>query len=136
MAPLWVALRNVIALASGSKPARDFYPKPDSDLERWLKDLKNPLIAKYVIGTMRREMTTDVVAKLKASPYELFLRIPYWTIVRAYVMTLRGPRCEVCSWTGGLNVHHITYIHRGEEIFHLEDLKVLCEWCHMRGHEL
>jgi hypothetical protein len=136
MVPLWLAIRNALAITFGYKPARDIYAKSDPDLELWLDHFKNPLKAKYVVETMRTELTTYMVARLKALPYQVFLRTPYWTIVRAYVMTVRGSRCEKCSWTGALNVHHMTYSHRGEEFFHLEDLKVLCEFCHMRTHEL
>ena len=136
MVPLWVELRHALAITFGSKPARSVYSKPDPDLELWLNHLKNPLKAKYVVETMRTELTTYMVATLKALPYQVFLRTPYGTIVRAYVMTLRGARCAVCSWIGALNVHHMTYSHRGEEFFHLEDLKVLCEFCHMREHTL
>jgi hypothetical protein len=136
MVPLWVAIRNALAITFGYKPAREVYVKSDPDLELWLDHFKNPLKAKYIVETMRTELTTYIVARLKALPYEVFLRTPYWTIVRAYVMTMRGARCEQCSWIGALNVHHMTYSHRGEELFHLEDLKVLCEFCHMRTHEL
>ena len=57
-------------------------------------------------------------------------------LVRAWAIYTRGERCEDCRAGGVLDLHHLTYAHRGEEIFHMEDMRLLCRACHDARHGL
>lgn len=81
--------------------------------------------------------------KLAAMPYRAFLETDYWQYLRDYVVMARGCRCELCGISWGshgpgiaelryekLELHHLTYDHRGSEWRHWKDLQVLCRKCH------
>lgn len=69
--------------------------------------------------------------KLRSLPYQEFLLTPYWLAVSTHVKD-NHPWCVLCTepLSGPLEVHHRTYLHRGSEWEHLEDLTVLCHECH------
>jgi len=67
-------------------------------------------------------------------PYHLFLRTPYWQSVRLAVFTKQGRICSRCNNITHLHVHHTTYIHHFYELEHLEDMIVLCSYCHDKEH--
>ena len=68
-------------------------------------------------------------------PYQQFLGTQYWWIVKGLLVAQRGNRCEGCGSLGILDAHHLTYAHRGREVFHLDELRLLCRMCHDRQHE-
>jgi hypothetical protein len=78
-----------------------------------------------------RVLTAD---DLRDMPYDEFLRSGYWADVRAKVLERDGHRCQGCGATKGLQVHHHTYAHHGDEARHLEDLVSVCRACHRRQH--
>jgi hypothetical protein len=81
----------------------------------------------------RLTLTPALQQALRALPYAAFLNTPYWLLVRGLLIRERGrwiPTCENCDIRGSLDVHHLTYAHRGYELFHLEDLRLLCRVCH------
>ena len=67
---------------------------------------------------------------LNQDGYKEYLQSPYWIIVKNYILSIRK-QCHICKRTTHLTVHHKTYEHFGYEIFHLEDLEVLCWFCHI-----
>lgn len=73
---------------------------------------------------------------LKSLPYPKYLRSIYWRSVRRLVWQRAGGRCENrrCGKQGA-GVHHKSYVHRGEEHEHLEDLRLLCADCHAETQE-
>jgi hypothetical protein len=80
-------------------------------------------------------MTPQLEAELASMSYRDFLDTDYWLYLRDYVVMARGMRCEACHHVVGLlqdslELHHISYDHRGSEWRHMEDLKVLCRVCH------
>ena len=82
-----------------------------------------------------RRMDSELEAELAVMSYRKFLDTDYWNYLRDYVVITRGMRCEKCGWTSnadvdGLEVHHISYDHRGSEWRYMEELKVLCPECH------
>lgn len=80
-------------------------------------------------------MDEDEVKWLMHCDYERFLESWYWYIVRAYVVNKAKYRCSICERSGRqYHVHHLNYEHRGFELYHLEDLMVLCEDCHEQIH--
>jgi 5-methylcytosine-specific restriction endonuclease McrA len=66
--------------------------------------------------------------------YQDFLESPYWKTIAAYVKWLRGGRCQMCDTDKGLQAHHKSYKHKGQEHKHLEDLVVICGDCHTKHH--
>jgi hypothetical protein len=69
--------------------------------------------------------------ELRSMPYQEFLQSTYWLAVSEHVKS-KHPWCALCTdpLSGPLEVHHRTYIHRGYEWQHLNDLAVLCHECH------
>ena len=82
--------------------------------------------------------TEYFIHKLKCMPYKDFLRTPYWKIIAATLKETRAHNtCHKCGKEHPnipMHVHHITYKHHGAEIDYLEDLVVLCEYCHKDIH--
>lgn len=74
------------------------------------------------------------VRLLKSLAYGAYLQTLHWAIIRAYVLASREPKCELCSSTSNLQVHHRNYQFRGEEFRDLSALVIECESCHKSGH--
>jgi len=57
-------------------------------------------------------------------------------MVRTVKLSLQDT-CEICGEKSKklLNVHHKNYDNKGNELFHLTDLVVLCFNCHHKFHE-
>lgn len=72
----------------------------------------------------------------KQMDYKDFLGTIYWNVVREYKIFKAGYKCEECSSTEKLDVHHKTYQFRGRELYHLECLEVLCRNCHAARHDI
>lgn len=71
--------------------------------------------------------------ELKTMPYQQYLDSPEWKERRAARLKAAGYACQVCNGRNKvLNVHHRTYIRRGEE--YARDLVVLCQDCHHMFH--
>ncbi len=70
--------------------------------------------------------------RLRALPYEAYLRTPHWRRVRSAALAWAEGRCQVCNIGRELEVHHRTYERRGEE--RQADLTVLCARCHSHFH--
>lgn len=65
--------------------------------------------------------------------YDDYIKSPQWRQIRAMMLNKYG-KCQLCSSTSNLEVHHNSYEHVGEEKNHLEDLVVLCHDCHTLFH--
>lgn len=82
-------------------------------------------------------ITPDDMLKLKRAlvemPYHQFLKTHYWAVVSG-VVKARANVCEQCGEVFGLQVHHKTYEHHGEEHSHMDDLQCLCRLCHGAKH--
>lgn len=68
--------------------------------------------------------------------YRTFLATPYWKAITEYKRYKAEYKCELCSSSISLVVHHKTYEHHGNEINHLDDLVVLCKSCHEKFHDI
>jgi len=79
-----------------------------------------------------KEATRLEVERLRRLPYRQYLRSDWWMLVKRQKKKRAGFRCEMCSSSKNLEVHHKTYENRGNE--HWEDLIVLCLICHERHH--
>lgn len=65
--------------------------------------------------------------------YSDYLRSPYWSACRRYMLWSADYRCERCGHPNQLQVHHRTYERLGCE-WMPEDLEVLCDACHSAHH--
>lgn len=70
--------------------------------------------------------------------YKTYLKSPYWEYVSSVIKTLNNFTCCKCNArrSSKMAVHHKTYEHMGSELFHMEDLEVICNSCHMKEHEI
>ena len=66
------------------------------------------------------------------SEYEKYLKSAHWLKTRKAKLASCNYRCEKCSGSCKLEVHHRTYANLGAE--RLKDLQVLCEVCHKWVH--
>lgn len=85
------------------------------------------------LHAIRSLLTDGESARLNNLPYNEFLSSEYWRTVAAYVKE-RDKNCQLCGSDYYLQVHHLTYEHRGKEVNHLQDLTTLCGNCHKAEH--
>lgn len=64
--------------------------------------------------------------------YRLHMQSPEWAATRKRKLQQAGFKCQDCGTGERLEVHHLTYERFGHE--RLEDLQVLCHFCHMAEH--
>ncbi len=65
--------------------------------------------------------------------YAEYIKSRQWEATAALCRKERHYKCEVCGGTG-IDVHHKTYAHLGDELNHPEDLQLLCKECHKTIH--
>lgn len=78
---------------------------------------------------------------MRSEFYEQYIKSHEWQIKRLAALERSGCRCERCGARDGervlaqgkikhlsLHCHHLTYDRLGNE--ELDDLEILCEWCH------
>ena len=63
-----------------------------------------------------------------------FLSSEYWQQVKQKIHA-RDRKCVKCGSILFLEVHHLTYKNKGNELNNLEDLILLCAECHKKIHE-
>ena len=83
---------------------------------------------------LERMEKDKIFSEIKKMPYNKFLQTPYWKIISENQKRCAGKRCALCGYPYILNVHHTTYKHHGDEIFHLDDLVTVCRECHRAIH--
>jgi 5-methylcytosine-specific restriction endonuclease McrA len=66
--------------------------------------------------------------------YKKHLQSPYWQEVKRMVRMRDRFTCRDCGKRKLVEVHHLTYAHRGHEKEHLDDLICLCPKCHRARH--
>ena len=69
----------------------------------------------------------------RKADYKEYLNSDHWKEIRLKALSRAGNRCQLCSSTNSLNVHHNTYKNVGNE--NLKDLVVLCRECHAKFHD-
>jgi hypothetical protein len=138
LAPLREGLREIIRKAEVAATAKEGSSDAPSQglgsrLADMLEAMQQPLIAEYTRLTMLHEIRKrpESVEALKTLPFAHFLSTRYWFFVRAYTLYQREQRCEQCGAAEDLEVYHLRQDHRGTELSHLEDLRVLCQSCRL-----
>ena len=81
----------------------------------------------------KAEVRAQQMARYRAMDYGDYLATPHWRDIRAGAIQRAGGRCQVCSSSTGLEVHHRTYDNLGDE--KPVDLTVLCGECHELFHK-
>lgn len=87
-----------------------------------------------VYGSKKRTGADKKARKRKKMPYAEYLKTPYWQSVREAVFERECHVCHLCRKSGPLQVHHISYQYRGDELRHLETVTALCSSCHKHVH--
>jgi hypothetical protein len=77
-------------------------------------------------------VSAERARELQFMPYRQYLLTPEWAERRRVTIIRAGHRCQVCNKPGSLDVHHRTYVRRGDEL--PADLTVLCDGCHALYH--
>lgn len=97
------------------------------------EDKKDKSLIKRKQGKIYNEFL-EVYSKIKPKEeYQEYLKSDHWKEIRLKALDRAGNRCQLCSSTDNLNVHHNTYKNRGNE--DLKDLVVLCRECHAKFHD-
>lgn len=98
----------------------------DSERE---EDRRRQLISqeRSYIDNLLRPRTTQT-----QDEYDQYLKSDHWLLSRINALVKAQFRCQSCSERQKLEVHHKTYLRRGEEL--PSDLIVLCYWCHRKLH--
>jgi len=82
---------------------------------------------------LRYEQQAAKLHELKTMPYAAYLKTDHWQDMRYQMMRRARFKCQLCSSSGTLHVHHRTYERRGQEDY--KDLIVLCAHCHAKFHD-
>jgi len=114
--------------------AKQIWPSPGSPLELCRVRLDLPGVEDQLWEHLRSTLSPEISEKLRRLVYGTFLESRYWLLTKALLLKARQNRCENCRRHGPLDVHHLTYEHRGSEVFHLDDLALLCHPCHFGRH--
>lgn len=75
----------------------------------------------------------EVAKKEEEFVYADYLKSELWQAKREIALARAGYKCQLCSKTQNLNVHHNTYDRIGKELE--TDLVVLCRDCHAKFHD-
>jgi hypothetical protein len=110
------------------------WPAPGSPLELLRMQLDLPGVEALLWKHLRATFTPEISEQLRRLVYRTFLESQYWLLVKGLLLQARHDRCQDCGGAGPLDVHHLTYAHRGAEIWHLDDLALLCPLCHGQRH--
>lgn len=73
--------------------------------------------------------------KGRKSNYVKSLNTDYHREVRRRALIRDGFQCVDCNTKLNLELHHISYAHRGCELDYMEDVVILCEKCHQKRHK-
>jgi len=73
-----------------------------------------------------------MLSHLREMDYQKYLKTKHWAKIRAWIIALRGCKCEICGKSHQLRVHHLSYDRLGDPA--PDDLRVLCMWCHRDQH--
>ena len=68
----------------------------------------------------------------RRAEYRQYLKGPHWLARRKLALFAASYRCQACSSTVRLEVHHESYARLGAEL--PADLRVLCRACHGEVH--
>ena len=77
----------------------------------------------------------EIIQHIRKMDYKSFLQTPYWKTVSYKRKAQCEFKCQLCNSNKNLETHHPTYDIKGEEIFNMKKLTVLCHACHEKHHK-
>lgn len=77
--------------------------------------------------------TGETRQKTRSEIYTEYINSPQWRVKRREALDRAGHKCQLCSSTNRLEVHHNDYSRLGNEI--PSDLVALCYVCHTTFHD-
>lgn len=84
---------------------------------------------------MNADVNWCVVAyHIQKMNYHNFLKTPYWKTIASYTKYKAGNRCQLCNSSEKLATHHRNYAIHGYEHANMQELTVLCDFCHNKFH--
>lgn len=110
----------------------DNYLNPDSP---FLKNLKLHEKWDLILYNDYFYISNDITQHIKNMDYKSFLQTPYWKTVSLKRKAQCDFKCQLCDSNKDLETHHTTYEIKGEEIFNMKKLTVLCHACHEKHHK-
>lgn len=87
-----------------------------------------------IVEKVKEISGVDVIPKYAKPNYESYIRSSAWQMLRDKMVYDYDGKCYMCGTKDNIRVHHITYLHLGDE--HHSDLIPLCADCHKKLHEL
>lgn len=94
----------------------------------------DPVLWAMVFNFGRGFLGNPEVRELWKSNYLDYIKSKPWKILSERIKQQRGNKCQLCSKTNNIQVHHNTYKRLGKE--EDNDLIVLCESCHIKFHRV
>ena len=70
---------------------------------------------------------------MSAKAKHQYLQSPEWKALKQLKLIQSNHKCELCSSTTNLHLHHLTYERLGNEL--ITDLVLLCSVCHQTQHD-
>lgn len=70
---------------------------------------------------------------MSAEAKHQYLQSPEWKALKKLKLEQSNHKCQLCSSTSNLHLHHLTYDRLGNEL--LTDLTILCNHCHQLQHD-
>jgi hypothetical protein len=125
--------RLVLRICDVLKIAEDIHEIGDSPMWDFFCNIGVPHL--YGYGQTDAEVdqfNSDTKFILRWMPYGRYLETSHWWAVREEALERAGNRCQVCNQQTRLQVHHRTYVNRGDEQH--GDVIVLCRDCHELFH--
>ena len=72
--------------------------------------------------------------KGRKSNYSKTLNNDYHREVRRKALLRDNFMCKDCGSKLNLELHHLTYLHKGNELEFMQDVVILCGICHQKRH--
>lgn len=119
---------ELFARALPHSEARNDTPNIDEQsFVAWLRAYEN-YWQRYRMSAHKRESVVPEIV----NEYQQYLLSDQWKVKRSIVLNRCNHTCEGCGSRRATQVHHLTYLHLGDEF--LWELKAVCDECHRRCH--
>ena len=76
------------------------------------------------------------IIKLRNLPYKEYLISSYWNTFKKKVYCEYGRQCFRCLNKHNLQIHHTSYLNRGDPDKEIYDVIILCDKCHKEEHNI
>ena len=112
--------------------ANPMNPRPPVTNRDWINSLWEKLLRAY--ENVDQKIIKDYLCWKN---YEVgYLHSNWWYIIKHRRLVMDGFKCTKCGAIHFLEVHHLTYAYRGEEVKYMESIVTLCRDCHRKEHNL